>query len=276
MSILSTFKKYKDYILTENGYQLSSRWTKSDAVVMGDGTDDTNTLESNLGAIKGITSDLACEDTNVAASMSAVGAALGGFSFTTQDSKDGYMKDGEFHPFGNPYLRYNEDTGYIQALTTSGEWRNVFYTENLPMTCLYLFNNGMLLESLSGLTNLTYAYGTRNYVIEDNMLCPYAKGAGSYNAYGGFITNAPIDLSEYNELHVIAHVNAGTLSFDFIGSKNTAAPTSKLANYITSTTDVEVTVDISELSGEYYFRSSIIGYGNSTTYKGYISQIFLL
>ena len=76
MSILSTFKKYKDYILTENGYQLSSRWTKSDAVVMGDGTDDTNTLESNLGAIKGITSDLACEDTNVAASMSAVGTAI--------------------------------------------------------------------------------------------------------------------------------------------------------------------------------------------------------
>lgn len=201
---------------------------------------------------------------------------LGGFSFATVDNEDGYYKgDGEFHPFGNPYLRYNEDTGYIQALTTSGEWRNVFYTENLPMTCLYLFNNGMLLESLSGLTNLTYAYGTRNYVIEDNMLCPYAKGAGSYNAYGGFITNAPIDLSEYNELHVIAHVNAGTLSFDFIGSKNTAAPTSKLANYITSTTDVEVTVDISELSGEYYFRSSIIGSGNSTTYKGYISQIFL-
>ena len=87
MSILSTFKKYKDYILTENGYQLSSRWTKSDAVVMGDGTDDADTLESNLGAIKGITSDLACEDTNVAASMGAVGAAINGLNNALADGK---------------------------------------------------------------------------------------------------------------------------------------------------------------------------------------------
>ena len=71
MSILSTFKKYKDYILTSNGYQLSSRWTKSDAVVMGDGTDDTNTLEKNLGSIQGITDSLTATSSNVA--LSAAG-----------------------------------------------------------------------------------------------------------------------------------------------------------------------------------------------------------
>ena len=66
MSILSTFKKYKDYILTENGYQLSSRWTKSDAVIMGDGTDDSNTLEKNLGAIHGISNSLISDSNNIA------------------------------------------------------------------------------------------------------------------------------------------------------------------------------------------------------------------
>ena len=73
MSILSTFKKYIDYIFTENGYQLSSRWTKSDAVVMGDGTDDTNTLEKNLGSIQGITDSLTATSSNIA--LSAKGAS---------------------------------------------------------------------------------------------------------------------------------------------------------------------------------------------------------
>lgn len=73
MSILSGFKKYKDYILTSSGYQLSSRWTKSDAVVMGDGTDDTNTLEKNLGSIQGITDSLTATSSNVA--LSAKGAS---------------------------------------------------------------------------------------------------------------------------------------------------------------------------------------------------------
>ena len=68
MSILSGFKKYKDYILTSSGYQLSSRWTKSDAVVMGDGTDDTNTLEKNLGSIQGITDSLTATSSNIALS----------------------------------------------------------------------------------------------------------------------------------------------------------------------------------------------------------------
>lgn len=72
MSILSGFKKFKDYILTENGYQLSSRWTKSDAVIMGDGTDDTNTLEKNLGSIQGITDSLTATSSNIA--LSAKGA----------------------------------------------------------------------------------------------------------------------------------------------------------------------------------------------------------
>ena len=72
MSILSGFKKFKDYILTENGYQLSSRWTKSDAVVMGDGTDDTNTLEKNLGSIQGITDSITATSSNIA--LSAKGA----------------------------------------------------------------------------------------------------------------------------------------------------------------------------------------------------------
>lgn len=72
MSILSGYKRFKDYIKTDNGYILTSRRTTSDAVVMGDGTDDTDTLESRLGGIKGISSDIICADENIAASMKVI------------------------------------------------------------------------------------------------------------------------------------------------------------------------------------------------------------
>ena len=72
MSILSgVFKKFKDYILIDGKYVLSSRWTKSDAVIMGDGTDDSNTLEKNLGSVKGITDSLTATSSNVALSAAA-------------------------------------------------------------------------------------------------------------------------------------------------------------------------------------------------------------
>lgn len=98
MSILSGFKRFKDYIKTDEGYILGSRWTGSDSVIMGDGTDDTNTLEKNCGAIHGITDSLTSESSNVAASAKAVkevNDSLAGLSFA-QDTKGnwGYIPSG--------------------------------------------------------------------------------------------------------------------------------------------------------------------------------------
>ena len=71
MSILSGYTRYKRHILTSGGYKLCSQWTSSNSVVMGDGTDDTNTLETNLGSIKGITDSLTATSSNIALSASA-------------------------------------------------------------------------------------------------------------------------------------------------------------------------------------------------------------
>ena len=71
MSIASGFTKMKNYILTSSGYKLLSRWTSSQTVHMGDGTDDTDTVENRFGAIKGITSSLATDNDEYALSASA-------------------------------------------------------------------------------------------------------------------------------------------------------------------------------------------------------------
>ncbi|MGN0432811.1 MAG: hypothetical protein ACI4EQ_10700 [Lachnospiraceae bacterium] len=106
MSILSGFKRFKDYIKTDEGYILGSRWTGSDSVIMGDGTDDTNTLEKNCGAIHGITDSLTANNSNIAASSRAVAAlneSLAGcwISFT----------DAEGNPTDEPYIHWLADDG---------------------------------------------------------------------------------------------------------------------------------------------------------------------
>lgn len=109
MSILSGIKRYKDYLKTEKGYQLMSRWTKSDAVIMGDGTDDTDTLENRLGAIKGITDSITEKSKNLVVSA---------YGLTENLQKRVFAK---MHNCGNLYIegkgqrfQFNPDTSAKQ------------------------------------------------------------------------------------------------------------------------------------------------------------------
>ena len=50
MSILTGYKRVKNWVLTSGGYKLLSRWTSANSVEFEDG----KTLESKLGSINGI------------------------------------------------------------------------------------------------------------------------------------------------------------------------------------------------------------------------------
>ena len=66
MSILSGFFKTIKYRLTDTGYKWQSEKTSSQTVVMGDGTDNTDTAEKRFGAIKGLTSSTSVTETGYA------------------------------------------------------------------------------------------------------------------------------------------------------------------------------------------------------------------
>ena len=72
MSILKGFKRFKKFIKTDNGYMPSYDKTIASAVCFGDGTDDTNTVESRLSGIKGITTSNSVTETGYAADASVV------------------------------------------------------------------------------------------------------------------------------------------------------------------------------------------------------------
>lgn len=72
MSILSEFKRFKKYTKTNEGYIPSYEKTIASAVCFGDGTDDTNTVEAKLGAIKGITASTSVTETGYAADATVI------------------------------------------------------------------------------------------------------------------------------------------------------------------------------------------------------------
>lgn len=67
MSILTGYKKFKKYLKTGQGYQLTSMKTYADTVHFGDET----TLQDNLGKIKGITDSLTSANSGLALSAKA-------------------------------------------------------------------------------------------------------------------------------------------------------------------------------------------------------------
>ena len=126
------------------------------------------------------------------------------------------MKDGEFHPFGNPYLRYNEDTGFIQMLLEDGTWKNVYCPFSLPETKrLYLVKNGKLTKNYggfvgtgyrwSGMTGYNQAYPT---ITGGDGVATY-KGNGS-NSIGAVFTNGTTDFSQYSSLNIAVSSVSGS------------------------------------------------------------------
>lgn len=70
MSILSGYKKVKNYIETGSGKKLLSRWTSSNTVEFEDG----KTAQTKVGAIKGITTSTSATETGYAADATTVAA----------------------------------------------------------------------------------------------------------------------------------------------------------------------------------------------------------
>lgn len=84
MSILSGYKKVKNYIETGSGKKLLSRWTSSNTVEFNDG----KTAQTKVGAIKGITTSTSATETGYAADATTVAAlnqSLGNDKWTNWD-----------------------------------------------------------------------------------------------------------------------------------------------------------------------------------------------
>lgn len=100
MSILSGYKKVKNYIETGSGKKLLSRWTSSNTVEFEDG----KTAQTKVGAIKGITTSTNTKETGYAADATTVAAlnqSLGDLSNKQDWKKIGEFRDVNEHVISN-------------------------------------------------------------------------------------------------------------------------------------------------------------------------------
>lgn len=160
MSILSGYKKVKNYIETGSGKKLLSRWTSSNTVEFNDG----KTAQTKVGAIKGITTSTSATETGYAADATTVAAlnqSLGNIIYITthkraiiQSGGDNYWVFTQF-PVKLGYARYTIEvrfTGTGSSYMTayhfdySASDRITVYTRNfgsnfngtMYVTCMYV------------------------------------------------------------------------------------------------------------------------------------------
>lgn len=181
MSIVKGFQKIKRYRKTDAGYKLQSQWTSSETVEMEDG----NSLEHNLGNIKGIT-DSFDDDSNIALSSKA-GRILADQIATL---------NGSLSALGN--IRYNIETDMVQ-LFNGTEW--------VDWKIAGLIWDGILYNSGNQYLNITGGYET--YIPEKDVPvdgnCPlitynpnyikiHLSAITYYNARYGVITNLNVPI----------------------------------------------------------------------------------
>ena len=144
MSILSGFFKTKRYRKTTDGYKLESNWTSGNTVELDDG----NTVQNNLGAIKGITTSTSVAEEGYAADATTIAA----LNTTVDELNNSLNNDFVTNAYKNKILIEQENVNLLSGALTMNETRLVYLGSaiNSPIV-----SNGKALHKMY-YTNSTY------------------------------------------------------------------------------------------------------------------------
>lgn len=166
MSILSGFLKTKKYRKKDDGnYQLQSEWTSSETVEMADG----NTLETNLGSIKGITSSLSSTSSNYALSASA-GKSL-------QDNINTLNTN-----LTNLSTEFTSDKAALATHKNSSDHDSRYYTKTQNDTLLnakqdsLIFDTYVNTETANSNGSITLGIDISGYKLSQKPKCAFLQG----------------------------------------------------------------------------------------------------
>lgn len=148
------------------------------------------------------------------------------------DGNYGYIKVGAdtVTPFSNPYLKYNEDSGYIQVLDADGNWQDYIKCEELPIPTadvLYLDGKEYITWSEGSVYTNTYTFKDNITKYEDRMVL---TSLGTNNGTSGGIYARYTFDNKFNYLHIMN--SAGTIA----------------------------TLDCSSITGTYYILFNVSGW----------------
>lgn len=168
MSILTGFKKVKNYILTSSGYQLLSRWTSSQTVEFDDG----KTAQTKLGEINGIAKTYVdmkkATDNSMAVSAKAVMEGLENSSALIS------MTQEEYDALSDEEKTDNNMRAILDANPDVVDAKNVnFDNTNTNLTAT---NTQSAITELNGKLSL-YTYGDKVYGSSSATISPASWSA---------------------------------------------------------------------------------------------------
>ena len=161
MSILTGFKKVKNYILTSSGYQLLSRWTSSQTVEFDDG----KTAQTKLGEINGIAKTYVdmkkATDNSMAVSAKAVMEGLENSSALismTQEEYDALSDEEKTDNNMRAILDANPDV--VDAKNVNFDNANTNLTATNTQSAITELNGKLTNAFVNSSTNIKIAYYT--------------------------------------------------------------------------------------------------------------------
>ena len=132
MSILSGFLKTVKYRLTDSGYLWQSEKTSSSSVIMGDGTDDTDTLESRFGNAKGISSDTSTNLGDEYLLSQSAGYELKRLSSLAYNEARKSLVYEDFNLEASCYATY-DSSDYPKTIINTFDFSNACYLVNIKL-----------------------------------------------------------------------------------------------------------------------------------------------
>lgn len=138
-----------------------------------------------------------------------------GIETLSTDSYDTIVSNINNISTGNPNLRYDEESGYIQAMNAAGYWVNIFSATQLPISAV-LYNEGSYDPEYFDPSNVEYVLnyaGTNSIALNASNLCLHFQSKNSWyeNSITQFLN--PIDTSKFTKLKVKASSFGGNVNY---------------------------------------------------------------
>ena len=104
---------------------------------------------------------------------------------------------------GSEYLRWDENTKYVQVLTSGDTWKNLYYAESLPLAETYIYKDGT--KPYGTLSFSNYGSGeSRGSSISDNGSVITMTHASGLGYVGGTISRQlPFEIKAGSKVHVM-------------------------------------------------------------------------